>query len=109
MQALEPSDDQTTRLQKLRPDSSVSSLSSELRRSNLQTECWRSDPARPDLLSRLQTTYANMRLGGTNVSNDVVKNIAGGALAVTLVVALFTRFLNTDAKLKTHKNVYISS
>jgi len=31
-----------------------------------------------------------MRLGGKDVSNDVVKNIAGGALAVTLVLALFT-------------------
>ena len=34
-----------------------------------------------------------MRLGGTDVSNDVVKNIAGGALAVTLVFALFTRLV----------------
>lgn len=38
-------------------------------------------------------TAGKMRLGGTEVSNDVVKNIAGGALAVTLVVALFTRYV----------------
>ena len=41
----------------------------------------------------LSYTAVKMRLGGKDVSNDVVKNIAGGALAVTLVLALFTRLV----------------
>ena len=49
-----------------------------------------------------------MRLGGTNVSNDVVKNIAGIAGGVTLVTALFTRFFNTLAKLKAAKNFQLN-